>query len=199
MPGFARLRATALDPPLRLVQNEADLIAAARLDARAFGPLYDRYMADIFGYCFLRLDSREGAEDATSLIFAKALSGLATYRGPSFRGWLFGIAHHVVIDVYRSNRRHLPLDAAADIDDPSASPEHSLLNNESMSTLTAALRHLTPDQRQVIELRLAGLTNVEISLALGRSRGAVNVAQHRAVRRLRELLMPADGIAGREV
>lgn len=198
MPGFAHSRAPTTDPPLRLVENEADLVAAARLNAQAFGPLYDRYVADIFGYCFLRLGGREAAEDATSLIFAKALSGLASYRGPSFRAWLFGIAHHVVIDSYRTHRHHLSLDAAQELDDPTASPEHSVLNSESLNTLTAALRHLTPDQRQIIELRLAGLTNAEISVALGRSRSAVHVAQHRAVRRLRELLMPASGVAGLE-
>jgi hypothetical protein len=42
----------------------------------------------------------EAAEDATSLVFAKALAGLPSYRadGATFRSWLFTIAHNVVID-----------------------------------------------------------------------------------------------------
>jgi DNA-directed RNA polymerase specialized sigma24 family protein len=44
----------------------------------------------------------------------------------------------------------------------------------------------------VVELRLAGLSGPEIALALGRSPGAVRLAQFRAYARLRDLLGPAN-------
>jgi DNA-directed RNA polymerase specialized sigma24 family protein len=61
---------------------------------------------------------------------------------------------------------------------------------------------LPADQRHIVDLRLAGLTNVEIAQALGRSRGAIDVAYHRAVVRLRSLLGDAaaaqEGYRGRD-
>ena len=54
------------------------------------------------------------------------------------------------------------------------------------------LAQLSPDQRQVVELRLAGLRSNEIGDVLGRSRGAVDAIQARAVARLRELLGAAN-------
>jgi DNA-directed RNA polymerase specialized sigma24 family protein len=46
-------------------------------------------------------------------------------------------------------------------------------------------------------LRLAGLNDAEIARVLGRSHGAVRVAQHRALRRLRALL-DAEGEGERD-
>ncbi len=188
MPPFARLRPSANASSPDSLGDEATLVARAHVDVHAFGELYGRYADAVFGYCLLRLASREAAEDATSLIFTKALAGLSRYRGPSFRAWLFGIAHNVVVDSYRAARRDLSLESAAEIGDPAASPEEIALSGEMNRTLTAALSQLTPDQRQVIELRLAGLTSVEIAAAVGRSPGAVIVAQHRAMRRLQQVL-----------
>jgi DNA-directed RNA polymerase specialized sigma24 family protein len=50
------------------------------------------------------------------------------------------------------------------------------------------LTHLPEHQRQVIELRLAGSTGVEIAHVLGRTPANINVTPHRAVARLRSLL-----------
>jgi DNA-directed RNA polymerase specialized sigma24 family protein len=47
---------------------------------------------------------------------------------------------------------------------------------------------LTPEQREVVELRLAGLTGPEIAAAVGRSHGAVRALQFRAYQQLRTLL-----------
>ena len=52
----------------------------------------------------------------------------------------------------------------------------------------ALLVRLPDHQRQIVELRLAGLTGIEIAQALGRSRANIDVSQYRAVVRLRALL-----------
>lgn len=197
MPSGVHLRQAKADPS-RPLNDDAELVAQARVDAQVFGTLYDRYVDAVYHYCALRLGSREAAEDATSVVFAKALSGLARYRGPSFRAWLFGIAHHVVVDTYRGARRDLSLEAAQEMHDPTASLEDMAVANEATRTLCAALAQLSPDQRQVIELRLAGLSSAEIGAVVGRSRGAVTVAQHRAMRRLQRLLNPDQGAIDRE-
>jgi RNA polymerase sigma-70 factor (ECF subfamily) len=177
--------------------DEAWLIERARHDHAAFAPLYRRYVGPIYGYCHHRLGAREAAEDATSLAFTKALAGLPTYRGPSFRAWLFGIAHHVVADALRVRGPDAPLDAAPDAIDRAPGPEHLALAEDDRRTLRALLSVLTKDQRAVVELRLAGLTSAEIGHALGCSRNAVDVAHHRAMDRMRRALDVAGPKGGR--
>jgi RNA polymerase sigma-70 factor (ECF subfamily) len=178
----------ALAAPPSAACDEAALVAAAKSDRRAFGALYDCHVRAVYGYCFHQLGSREAAEDATSLIFTKALGALPSQRGSSFRGWLFGIAHHVVADAIQQKCADMPLEMALEMSDVTPSPESAAIVNETRRTLYAALAQLSTEQRQVVELRLAGLTSAEIGQVLGRSRGAVDVAQHRAVLRLRGLL-----------
>src|SRR6185436_12504397 len=68
-------------------------------DAQAFAALYDHYLDPIYKYCYRRLPTAEDAEDATSLVFAKALVDLPRQRDPGvLRSWLFAIAHNVVVD-----------------------------------------------------------------------------------------------------
>jgi RNA polymerase sigma-70 factor (ECF subfamily) len=103
--------------PGPLPQDDASLVAHARNDRQAFAALYDAYFDPVYRYCFRRLGSREGAEDATSLVFAKALAALPHYRedNPSFRSWLFAIAHSVLTDVLRSRRPDQSLTALDDV------------------------------------------------------------------------------------
>lgn len=188
MPSLVQTPPVARAAPTSIACNEAALVAAAKSDRRAFGALYDCYVRAIYGYCFHRLGSREAAEDATSLIFTKALGALPSQRGNSFRSWLFGIAHHVVADAIQQKRADVPLEMALEMSDAAPSPESTAIASEARDALNAALAQLSREQRQVVELRLAGLTSAEIGQVLGRSRGAVDVALHRAVLRLRGLL-----------
>jgi RNA polymerase sigma factor (sigma-70 family) len=167
--------------------DEAELVAAARTDRRAFAILYRRYVDPIYRYCYRRLGSREAAEDATSLVFVKALEALPRYRSGSFRGWLFTIAHNVVADSYRSGRSPHPLEATTELEDAEPGLEDLALVSEAASSLRNLLTRLSDDQRHVVELRLAGLADAEIARVLGRSHGSVRTAHYRALIRLREL------------
>jgi RNA polymerase sigma-70 factor, ECF subfamily len=185
-------RAEAIPQPGQRVEpdDERALVVRARHDRQAFAMLYDRYVAPVYGYCYRRLGSVEAAEDATSLVFSRALAALPRYvdDGRPFRSWLFTIAHHTVVDEFRARRLHRSLDAADAMPDPQPLPEEQALANDESRRVRDLLAHLTPEQAHVLELRLAGLTDVEIAQVVGRSHGAVRAAQHRAVVRLRELL-----------
>ena len=189
-PGGSMVGATAA---MAETEDEAELVARAKRELAAFAPLYARYFDPVYRYCYRRLGSAEAAADATSQVFAKALSALSGCRGASFRSWLFAIAHNVITDSYRSQRSDRPIEAAADVFDGAPSPEEQAIATEERRSLRALLAQLPPDQRHVVELRLAGLNGTEIAESLGRSRAAVDTAQCRAVVRLRALL----GIAGR--
>ena len=146
MSGVFRSRSTS--PPVgggTGPPDEADLVAAAVADPRAFAPLYRRYLDPVHRYCYRRLGSREVAEDATSLIFERALTALPGYRGGLFRVWLFAIAHNVVTDSYRSTRAHEPLDAAEETADPGPDPETLALLADEQRLLLAVLPLLPVD------------------------------------------------------
>jgi len=121
------------------------------------------------------------------------LAALPSFRGGSFQGWLFTIANRVVLDGARSARVYVPIDAADEIADPEVGPEAAAIEEEAAREIRALLDRLSVDQRRVVELRLAGLTGVEIAQALGRTHGTIRNLQHRTLRRLRDLYeQPTD-------
>lgn len=163
---------------------------AQRGDREAFGLLYDRYVLRVYGYCLRLLHDQEAAEDATTEAFLRALAGLPTYRAGSFRSWLFGIAHHVATDHLRHQGRTISLHLTPEVVDPHDVEASALVATE-WARLARVLPQLSPDQQEVIALRLAGLTAVEIGTALGKPRNAIDGLHHRAVLRLKALLAPS--------
>jgi RNA polymerase sigma-70 factor (ECF subfamily) len=180
--------------------SDAALVAQARHDRSAFGLLYDRYVELVFRYCLVRLRDREEAEDATSLVFARALAALPTQRGGSFRSWLFSIAHNVVIDVQRGATPGTPLSVLEQVPAQGPSLEDQVAAQERREVVLQALTRLSDEQRRVVELRLAGLTGPEVAAALGRSHDSVRTTQRRALSRIRTLLgITPDQEEGRDV
>jgi RNA polymerase sigma-70 factor (ECF subfamily) len=181
-------RAVLVERTAEASDRDAELVARARRDRQAFAALYDRYLDAIYRFCYVRLGSREAAEDATSLVFTKAMDALPAYRGGAFRSWLFAIAHNAVADAHRATRPVEPIEAAETIADPTPAPDELALRHDAGRTVRASLQHLSPEQRAVVELRLAGLTGPEIASALGKSHAAVRIAQFRAFATLRDVL-----------
>lgn len=156
----------------------------------AFALFYRENLDDVYRYCFFRLGTREVAEDATSEIFAKALMSFDTWSGKgSRRSWLFSIAHNTVIDLHRRKRPVVPLDDLGEIEDERDGPESVALSSTERDEVRALFRKLPDTQRQILELRLAGLTGTEIADVLGRTHASVKIAQVRAYRTLRKLLV----------
>jgi RNA polymerase sigma-70 factor (ECF subfamily) len=164
--------------------DDEDLVAQAQQDPAAFAPLYRRYVGPIFAFCYQRLGTRELAEDATSQVFVQALAALPGYRAGTFRAWLYAIARNVVTDLHRAR----PSIELIESDAAHPSLDDDLLLRENELDLRQLLDRLTPEQRDVVELRLAGLSGPEIAVALGRSHGAVRALQFRAYQQLRTFL-----------
>ncbi len=174
--------------------TDVSLVAAARHDPHAFAPLFIRYWDAVLRYCAFRLLDRQEAEDAASQVFVDAYAALHRFRDRgqegSFRAWLFTIAHHEVANRHRYRARHPagPLAAAETTRDRHVGPEHAAIAAGDMAQVVILLGQLPARSREVVELRLAGLTDREIAAVLGISGEAVRQAQSRAVSRLRGLM-----------
>lgn len=181
-----------------VVDDDTDVVARAQRDRQEFALLYRQYLPHVYRYCYRRLGSREAAEDATSQIFAQALAALPHFqdRGGSFRAWLFTIAHNVVTDERRRMRPAVSLDVAEAVAAPALAPDEFVIRAEEQHTIASLLRQLPPPQRQVLELRMAGLNAVEIAAVLGRSHGAIRKLQYRTLVRLRDMLGVTDAKQG---
>ncbi|MGH2550020.1 MAG: RNA polymerase sigma factor [Thermomicrobiales bacterium] len=173
------------EPPAAI--DDEMLAQRAKQHPAAFAPLYQKYVRPIYAYCYQRLGNRELAEDATSVVFTKALAAMPKYRADSFRGWIYTIARNVIADTHR-RRPHAPLEDASLIAGTDRSPEETALATDADQRVRFLLSHLTNDQRDVIELDLAGLIGSEIAQVLGRRQGAIRAAKFRAYQKLRTLL-----------
>lgn len=161
---------------------EAHLVERARRgDREAFGELYRLFHAAVLRMARFHLG--EAGEDAAAETFVRAWAALPRYRvtGAPFVAWLYGIARHVVADELRGRRRVEPRERMPDraVED---SPDDRL-------ALAAAVASLPEEQRRVIEMKfLLGLGNREVGAVLGKSPGAVNAQQWRALETLRRSL-----------
>jgi RNA polymerase sigma-70 factor (ECF subfamily) len=175
---------------------DEELAGLASIDPLAFAEIYERYVDGIYGYCARRLGSREIAEDATSLVFSRALAAIGRFQPRStVRSWLFTIAHNIITDQYRNaaKSQELPLDETWDTIDDEPTPEDTAILKENQDMVRQLLTFLSPDQRRVVELRLADLTGSEIQQVLGKTRSWVNTTQFRAVQRMRAALDEMGG------
>jgi RNA polymerase sigma-70 factor (ECF subfamily) len=108
----------------------------------------------------------------------------------SFRAWLYRIAHNLVVDHYR-RRPPAPsvlVDesiASDGRDDPAAAVEDALESER----IRGALDQLTPEQQEVLALRFGqGLKTRQVAEVIGKTPGAVEGLQRRALASLRRLL-----------
>jgi len=174
------------------------LVAAAKAgDPEAFGSLFDAYYGPVYRYVASRVGRPSDAEDLAQLVFVKVLESLPRYeqRGVPFGGWLFRLARNVVIDHVRTRREHVTLDVIVEKSTDDQGPDELAVLRQEMDSIAHALRRLTPEQREAVELRFfAGLSAKEAAEAMGRQEGTVRGLQFRAIAALRRELGIAPDI-----
>ena len=98
-------------------------------------------------YCYYRLGDREASEDATSVVFIKALGHLTHSRAGRFLPHLaLRIAHNEIVDRHRHRARHpeLPIDEELGLRDPTSSPEEAAIAMDTRVRLRHVLTQLPP-------------------------------------------------------
>ena len=151
-------------------------------------------------YCRRRLtrlpgDARHFVDDLAQEVCIAVLCALPRYRdtGKPFEAFVVAIAQHKVADLQRAAMRGpgqtaVPSDEMPEQPDDSLGPEERALLSSDAAWAKKLLANLPQHLRELVLLRVAvGLTAEETGEMLGMSPGAVRVAQHRALSRLRAL------------
>ena len=153
--------------------------------------LYEEYYDKIARYVYVHISNKEEAEDIAGEVFLKALQSLESYReqGVPMQGWLFRIAHNLTVDYLRkmNKRRTVPIDSV--VLQGNDNPANTAEKNIEFERVTKAMKKLTTEQREVINLRFfGGLTSKEVGGVLGKSDGAVREMQRAAIEKLRGIM-----------
>lgn len=172
-------------------------------DAQAFGALYEEFLDPIYRYVYFKVSGREDAEDLTERVFLKVWEKLGTFTpqgpdGQGFSAWLHRTAHNTVIDHYRKSKDEVPLsEPGRQVSELALDPEETVADHLEIQEVRRAIGELSEDERQVILLRFVeGLPHKETAEILGQSEVGSRVLQHRALKKLRQVLREPEGEHG---
>jgi RNA polymerase sigma-70 factor (ECF subfamily) len=189
--------AAAADDVVEMDETHVETWQYVRLaqggDGDAFGKLYDRYVDMVFRFIYFRVNDRALAEDFTSETFLRALRRISTitYQGRDIGAWFITIARNIVLDHLKSARHRLELTTADTIEGKEhvASTEEAVLGVLQSERLMQAVAQLGDEQRECVMLRFVhGLSVSETANVMGKNDGAIKALQHRAVRKLADLV-----------
>jgi RNA polymerase sigma-70 factor (ECF subfamily) len=196
--------------------DEELLASVVEGSAKALAAMYDRHVADVFAVAARTTGDAGTAGEVVQETFLTLWDRAELFdpaRG-SLRGWLLAIARNRAIDhLRRARRRDRAVVFSAlgtpDADDgsfadwlaiagapiatagPEPGPEAAVVRLESQATMAEAIASLPPAERSVIRLAYgADLTQVEIAAQLGWPLGTVKTRTRRALRHLRDRMVP---------
>jgi RNA polymerase sigma-70 factor (ECF subfamily) len=179
---------------------QVDAGAALAGDRRAIERLLVAIRPLVVRYCRVRVGRQErsftSADDVAQEVLLAVLTALPRYReeGRPFLSFVYRIAAHKVADAHRraAANRSESVPEVPDVPETEAGPEQRVVQGELAEHMTRLLLILSEKQREIVVLRVVmGLSTEETAEAVGSTPGAVRVAQHRALAKLRRALTGA--------
>lgn len=165
----------------------ASVLGAAQEGAGwAFERLYRDLAPAVAGFARMR-----GASDAEGLVnevFLGVFRGLTQFSGDedAFRSWVFTITHRRLVDEQRRAAVRPQLAGAEVPDILGGNAEEDVFANLGVEWVRETLDHLSPDQRDVLLLRVvADLTVEQVAEVVGKKPGAVKQLQRRGLDAIR--------------
>ena len=192
-------------PPKKAIDDDKQLLIAAKKDIEAFGKLYDKYYDAIARYIYHRTLDRTVTEDLTANTFLSAFTHMGRFRWKriSFGAWLYRIATNEVRMYYRKrgksptlsiqtdNQADLPVISGLQTTEPSASEK--LISDEQYAQLHQAILQIKPTYQAIIILRFFDQKSVpEIAEITGMRQGTIKSQIHRALKHLEAILSEYD-------
>ncbi|MFN6116928.1 MAG: RNA polymerase sigma factor [Flavobacteriales bacterium] len=177
---------------LSKVLNDQDLVRLyLEGNEKAFEQLLQRHKRKVWSHIYLLVRDREITEDLFQEVFIKVvhtLKGGKYNEEGKFLPWVMRIAHNLVIDHFRRNKK-MPMvrsnddhDVFATIAQPGKNVEQRMVNLQIDEDVRKLIDHLPEEQREVVVMRtylgmsfkeIADQTEVSINTALGRMRYAL--------------------------
>ena len=153
---------------------EATLRAARACEEWAWRALYAEFAPALLGY--LRARRADQPDDVLGEVMLQVVRDLSSFDGgkDEFRAWAFTIAHHRLLDHRRrSARRPAEPTPAPELErlGPLGDTEEDALRALSVARVARLLAQLSPDQQNVILLRVLGdLTSEQVAQVIGKRR-----------------------------
>jgi RNA polymerase sigma-70 factor (ECF subfamily) len=166
-------------------------------DARGFETLFRTFGAQVVGY--LRARHTDDPDGVANEVFLRAFKTIHTFQGDEnrFRSWLFTIVHHAAVDDVRRRRRRVeaaPLDRAPE--PTGGDVEDDALAELARGRVDALLAELSPDQRDVLTLRIiADLSVDETAAVVSKSHEAVKALTRRGLAALRRAISDSEPVS----
>ena len=154
---------------------------AERLYAQlSFEQAVRKYASCVRGVCVMRLQNAADADDCFQNTFLKLYTKSPEFKNEEhLKAWLLRVAINECKQFLRRNRRHLPLEYAADIPLPSAEDE---------SDISWAIMRLEPKYREILYLYYGeGYETAEIAQILGMNHNTVRTNLKRGRDKLKKL------------
>jgi RNA polymerase sigma-70 factor (ECF subfamily) len=170
---------------------ETTLSAARAGGEWAWRALYDELAPPVLG--FLRARGAPDPEDLTGEVFVQVVRDLHRFDGDwaGFRAWVFVITRNRMLDERRRLARR-PEESVAEppeTSEPAGDAAGDALARIDLERVTSVLAELSPDQRDVLLLRVIGDLSVEeVARVVGKRPGAVKQLQRRGLATARKLL-----------
>lgn len=176
-----------------------ELAALAVRDTDARDVLLTRVRDMALRYARVRLGrfgAEDTAQDVAQEVCMAVVTALPTYeeRGVPFEAFVYTITSRKLADAQRAAMRGpAPVADLPDGPDDRPSPESVAVMRDDAAAVMTLMQQLSGQQREILTLRVAvGMSTDETAAALGMSTGAVRVAQHRALTRLRAMVARAE-------
>jgi RNA polymerase sigma-70 factor (ECF subfamily) len=161
--------------------------AALTVETEAtFYSLYHRESPVVLRYLYARVRDITTAEDLCSDTFCRAWDSWSRFGGDDSAAgaWVMRIARNRLIDHLRHNRR-LTFEELDESHAASGGPEKAATGR---IYLRRALAGLSTEERDLMAMRIAGMSHAEIGKVQGRSEEAVKKAWQRALLKARSNL-----------
>jgi len=157
---------------------------------KAFSKIYDQYIEKIYRFIFLKVNSKETAEDLTSETFLKCWEAFKEKEIENPQAFLYQIARNLIVDHYRQKEKFqtVPIENNP-ISDPRQNLQEASNLNLEIERVRTALSKLKDEYQDVLILYyLEGIPVRKIAKILDRTEIATRVLIHRALNSLREEL-----------
>ncbi len=172
---------------------DRDMFAAWRGgDTKAGDALFTRHFDELYG--FLRNKVGDAVEDLMQQTWVKLIQSADNFGGEGcFRGYLFGVARHVLYDhlrlKYRRDRRHVDPDDFLErsLEDLGVSPLAAMAERQEVVLFAQALRQIPLDSQVLFELHYwQKLPAPQLAQIIGIPEGTVRSRLRRAKELVRE-------------